>query len=73
MSAASRVPDRETFWLVERKVSPPQYVGTGAGWTTDPWLARRFDTERQAHDHWRTMPIFRDESAPVEHQFINKP
>lgn len=66
------VPEREAFWLVERKVQPPQYVGTGSGWTQDPWRATRFDTERQAHDHWRTMPIFREESAPVEHVFLNK-
>lgn len=66
------VPDRETFWLVERKVSPPQYVGTAAGWTTEPWKAERFNTERAAHDHWRTMTLFRDESAVVEHLFINR-
>lgn len=70
---AGRVPDRETYWLVERKVSPPQYVGAIAQWTTDPWMARRFDTEREAYDHWRLMPIFRDESQVVEHLFINKP
>lgn len=67
-----RVPDRETFWLVERKVSPPQYVGTAAGWTSDPWRAERFNSERAAHDHWRLMTLFREESAPVEHLFINK-
>jgi hypothetical protein len=67
-----KVPDRETFWLVERKVSPPQYVG-GIDWTMDVWQARRFKNEREAHDHWRTMRLFRDESAPVEHMFINKP
>lgn len=68
-----RLPDRECFWLVERKVSPPQYVGPGAGWTDDAWRATRFNTERAAHDHWRTMNIFRDESRVVEHMFINKP
>lgn len=67
-----RVPDREAFWLVERKVQPSQYVGAIAQWTTDPWVARRFDTEREAHDYWRLMSIFRDESAVVEHMFLNK-
>lgn len=67
-----RLPDRETFWLVERKVSPPQYVGTASGWTSDPWRAERFKSERAAHDHWRLMTLFREESAPVEHLFINR-
>lgn len=66
------LPDREEIWLVERKVQPPQYVGTGAGFTADPWRAQRFRDERDAHNFWRNMLSNRDECAPVEHVFINK-
>ena len=70
-----RVPDREAFWLIERKVTPPQYVcGEGVNLSPDPWRARRFQTERAAHNHWLTLPDWiRDESSAIEHMFINKP
>lgn len=68
------VPDRECFWLVERNVSPPQYVSTNtAGWHSDPWQARRFKTEREAHDYWRLMgEIDRPQFKVIEHMFLNK-
>ena len=68
------VPDRESFWLVERiNVSPPQYVSlNSAGWHDDVWQARRFKTEREAHDYWRMMGPDREQFRPVEHLFINK-
>lgn len=70
-----RVPDRETFWLVERiNVSPPQYISlSSAGWHSDVWRARRFGTEREAHDYWRAMgEIDRMQFRVIEHMFINK-
>ena len=69
------IPDRETFWLVERNISPPQYVSlNSAGWHHDVWQARRFNSEREAHDYWRTMgEINRPQFKVVEHMFINKP
>lgn len=69
-----RVPDRECFWLVERNVSPPQYVSlNSAGWHPDVWVARRFNTEREAHDYWRLMgETDRQQFKVVEHMFINK-
>lgn len=72
---AGAVPDRETFWLVERNLTPPQYVShNSAGWHSDPWQARRFRTEREAHDYWRLMgEIDRQQFKVVEHLFINKP
>ncbi|MDE2096527.1 MAG: hypothetical protein KGL39_04715 [Patescibacteria group bacterium] len=68
------VPARETFWLVERNVTPPQYVShASSGWGSDVWRARRFQTERQAHDYWRSMgEIDRPQFKVVEHMFINK-
>lgn len=68
-----RLPDRECFWLIERKVSPPQYIREWNDLTMDPFRARRWTTERAAHDHWRTMNCpWRDECSVVEHVFINK-
>ena len=68
------LPDRECFWLVERLVSPPQYVSmNSAGWHSDPWQARRFNTERDAHDYWRMMgDIYRPQFKVIEHMFLNK-
>lgn len=65
------VPERESFWLVERKTSPPAWVGGSAGFTLDAWHARRFCNERAAHDYWRTMAQ-RDECFVSEHMFLNK-
>lgn len=69
-----RVPDRETFWLVERSTAPPQYVSlASSGWCHDVWRARRFQTERAAHDYWRLMgEIDRPQFRVVEHLFINR-
>lgn len=70
---AGILPDRETFWLLERNVSPPQYLTDGRDLNPDPWAAMRFKTERAAHDYWRTMQgPFRDQCKPVEHLFINR-
>lgn len=73
--ADGRVPDRECFWLVERNVSPPQYVSSNsAGWHSDPWQAVRFKTERAAHDFWRLMgESDRPQFKVIEHMFLNKP
>lgn len=71
------VPDRETWWLVERKVSPPQYVvGTCSTlpiFNSDPWRAGRFATEREAFDFRLRMVTMRDDCKETEHVFINKP
>lgn len=70
-----KVPERETAWLVERKVTPPQYVSTRseyADFTNDAWRAIRFATEREAFD-FRLRMVRRDECEVVEHMFINKP
>lgn len=68
------VPDRECFWLVERNTVPPQYVShNSAGWHDDVWQARRFDTEREAHDYWRMMgETDRRQFKAIEHMFINR-
>lgn len=71
-AALGNVPEREAFWLIERSVSPSQYVSlNSAGWHHDVWQARRFKTEREAHDEWRMMPG-RDQFKIIEHMFINK-
>lgn len=70
-----RVPERETWWLVERKVQPPQYVrdySTLPDFTTDPWRAYRFKTEREAFDFRLRLETRRDECKETEHVFINK-
>lgn len=71
---SGRVPDEECFWLVERNVSPPQYVSTNsAGWHSDPWQAVRFKTARAAHDYWRLMgESDRPQFKVIEHMFLNK-
>lgn len=69
------VPDRESFWLVERKCQPPQYVQDRSelpGFTDDAWRALRFNTEREAFDFRLRMATMRDECFEVEHVFINK-
>jgi hypothetical protein len=82
-SAASKsigvVPERETFWLLERS--------DGARWalythnsgvyihssTDDVWQAGRFESERAAHEVWRKLKNGeRERWKPVEHMFINK-
>jgi hypothetical protein len=71
-----RVPDRETFWLIERKCTPPQYTtdrSTRPMLSPDPWRAARYDTEREAHTAWLALISLRDECHVVEHMFINKP
>ena len=70
------VPERETWWLVERKVSPPQYViqkdTSLPSLTDDPWRAARFATEREACDYRLRLSSLRDECKETEHVFINK-
>lgn len=70
------VPARETFWLVERKVQPPQYCVEGhtdlPSLTLDPWRAARFATEREAFDYRLRLSSLRDECKETEHVFINK-
>ena len=68
------VDEREAFWLVERNVSPPQYISdNSAGWHSDVWQATRFMSERDAHDYWRSMTEGdRRQFKVVEHLFINK-
>lgn len=72
---SSPVPDKECFWLLERNTTPPQYVSlNSAGWHHDVWMARRFLTERDAHDYWRLMgETDRPQFKVVEHMFINNP
>ena len=70
------VPDREAAWLVERRVSPPQYItshSTLPALSQDPWRAERFTTEREANDCRLALLTLRDECKVVEHVFINKP
>lgn len=72
------VPDRESAWLIERRVSPPQYVASYhdlGSLTQDPWRAARFETERAAFDARLRInsDALRDECRTVEHVFINKP
>ena len=73
---AGSVPDRETAWLVERKVQPPQYCVEGytdlPSLTDDPWRAARFATEREAFDYRLRLSSLRDECKETEHVFINK-
>lgn len=70
------VPDQETWWLVERKVQPPQYCVQGhtnlPSLTFDPWRAARFATEREAFDYRLNLATLRDECKETEHVFINK-
>lgn len=70
------VPDRETWWLVERKVQPPQYCVEAytdlPSLTDDPWRAARFATEREAFDYRLRLSSLRDECKETEHVFINK-
>ena len=66
------LPDREAFWLIERTVQPPQYITEGDDLTSDAWRARRFRSEREAHDHWRLLRSWRDECKVIAHVFINK-
>ena len=70
------VPDRETWWLVERKVQPPQYCEQKhselPSLTADPWRAARFATEREAFDYRLRLTTLRDECKETEHVFINK-
>lgn len=72
------VPEREAAWLVERKVSPPQYITENSPYpdlSSDPWRAARFKTEREAFDFRLRLAStsLRDECQVVEHVFINKP
>jgi hypothetical protein len=73
---AGSVPERETWWLVERKTTPPQYViqkhSTLPSLTADPWRAARFATEREAFDYRLRLSSLRDECKETEHVFINK-
>lgn len=72
------VPERETWWLVERKVQPPQYCiqkhSDLPSLTGDPWRAARFATEREAFDYRLRLANsdLRDECKETEHVFINK-
>ena len=76
LSFVGTVPDRETWWLVERKVQPPQYCVEGytdlPSLTADPWRAARFATEREAFDYRLRLSSLRDECKETEHVFINK-
>ena len=71
-----KVPDRETWWLVERKVQPPQYCiqkhSDMPSLTADPWRAARFATEREAFDYRLRLSSLRDECKETEHVIINK-
>ena len=71
-------PDQEAAWLIERRVSPPQYVASRddlGALTQDPWRAARFSTEREAFDARLRINTddLRDACRVVEHVFINKP
>lgn len=72
--AQNNLPEREAFWLIERNISPPQYIShNSAGWHSDVWQAQRFKTEREAHDYWRMMAeMDRHQFRVIEHVFINK-
>lgn len=72
---AGVVPNNETHWLLERNTSPPQYISSSSsGWNPDVWMARRFVTEREAHDYWRMMgEPDRKQFKVIEHTFVNKP
>jgi hypothetical protein len=74
VEAHGRVPDRETYWLVER-IGHQQYVKDRSelpALTNDPWRAARFATEREAHEFRLRLTTLRDECKPIEHMFINK-
>ena len=77
---AGRVPDRETFWLLEMVDKPRWAVYTSSQgqfihtYTDDAWQAGRFENERAAHEMWRKLAADeRERWKPVEHMFINKP
>jgi hypothetical protein len=68
---------RDVAWLVERKVSPPQYITsdyTMPSLSSDPWLAHRFASSRKAQDcHVRLIEPLRSECHVVEHMFVYAP
>jgi hypothetical protein len=73
------VPERETFWLLERQDGKAWalYTNHSGGfvhsYTEDVWQAGRFQSERHAHDVWRLLDRSeRERWKPVEHMFINK-
>lgn len=72
---AGALPEREIFWLIERKVQPPQYTtedNCQPGLSSDPWRAARYATEREAFDARLRLVTMRDECTIIEHVFINK-
>lgn len=73
------VPERETFWLLERHDGKAwaRYTSHSGifvySHTKDVWQAGRFQSERHAHDVWRSLDkAERERWKPVEHMFINK-
>lgn len=73
------VPERETFWLLERHdgkawASYTSQIGSFVHtYTEDVWQAGRFKNERECHDRWRMLVADeRTRWKPVEHMFINK-
>lgn len=73
---AGDIPERETWWLIERE-GTGLYACSGGNypdWSPDPWRAHRFETARQA-DNARlclASDSLRDGSIVTEHIFINK-
>lgn len=76
--SADPVPERETYWLVER-VGTGLYVkhgtvgGNTSDLTDDAWKAEKFKNERAAFNFVRLCESpWAKELKPTEHMFINK-
>lgn len=74
--AEGRLPERETFWLIER-AGHGQWIrdhgyGPNFDLTNDVWHAHRYGTERDAHDRWRYLTAEdRRQYKLTEHIFIH--
>lgn len=71
-----RLPERETFWLIER-IGHGQWIkdhgyGPNFALTNDVWHAHRYGTECDAHDRWRYLTAEdRRQYKLTEHIFIH--
>lgn len=69
---------QELWWLLEMPNygHPLYWTGEdreGSDWTTDPWKAVRFPTQRAAQNVYVQMALYKDHISkilPVEHAFI---
>jgi hypothetical protein len=74
LSSSAPVQRRDIAYLIERRVSPPQYITGGADWSSDPWHAQRYETARHAQDAHAALPAYmRNDARVVEHLFVYAP